>query len=107
MSRRELNSGVPFETGVDAAPVSFEAVVAAWDGPLYCQTRRSRKPCRNQAWWIAVDSHARCEGQPHTVFLCTFHTRSWLQMTREKVDRFGYSRCGSCGESFTAPFRPL
>lgn len=82
----------------------FEDIVSAWDEPLCCQTQQSRRPCRNQARWIAVDSHfTNCFGRPHTVLLCTFHKTRWLQRAWEKIASWGYFQCTHCGQRFTTP----
>lgn len=86
----------------------FEEIVAAWDAPLRCQTQQSRKPCRNQAHWIAVDSHfSGCCGRPHTVLLCSFHKARWLRRVCEKIAYWGYFQCTSCKQRFTAPNRSV
>lgn len=102
------------QPGADARKSdAFAEIEAAWDAPLCCQTKQSPKPCRNQARWIAVDRHfSGCLGQPHTVLLCTFHKKRWVEITWEKIAAWGYMQCSGCRQRFTTPgqavtFRPV
>jgi hypothetical protein len=100
-------AGGPMTT-TDPTQALFEAIIAAWDEPLRCQTTQSPRGCRLPARWLAVPGD-NCGG---SVPVCTFHKNRWLRIAQEVFTWHGDVGCEVCHRRFKTvdavyTFRPL